>query len=974
MTDLSSAPRSLLRLTALLALAMFLSGTAVAQYGKVTGTVTDAATGEPLPGVNVFIEGTTQGTATNFDGDYTIIGLRPDTYDVIFSFVGYRNTRVEGVRVSIDVTTRVDAELQEDIIEGEEVIVTAERALVQKDLTATTAFVSSDEILALPVENFGEVVELQAGVVDGHFRGGRIGEVGYWVDGLPVTDVYDGGLALSIENNVVQEAQVVTGAFNAEYGQALSGIVNVVTKDGSDEFEGSFNSFLGDYLTSEQELLPNTPIFPGLDDLSVAAVQNVEGSLGGPVLPGRLFFFTSGRYFKNDGWIFGQDTFRSDDIGFVVSEDSLRSQIGLIDSTGSGSGEMVSLNPYEKVSGQAKLTARLGRGMRLAANVIASRENFQDYELGIFFRPEAQRQKRREALSGYLKWTHTLSNSTFYDLGITNNYTEFNDYLFEDPFDERYRDNRFFEQDFSNAISGFRGGGTDNKRFFRSTNTTLAKFDLTSQINSSNLIKIGLEGRYHTLKFRDETVFVLEEPNLLSSPGGVRFRGVFDNGTYSYNPVEFSAYIQDKVELGGLIINAGLRFDYFNSNGVVFRDPTDPNAVFLQNRVIVRNMDGLPIGADGNPILDENGNPILDPADDVNGEFQFYLDEEGNITNFTPDEAFEPAKSSFQVSPRLGVAFPITEGGVVHFSYGQFFQTPNFELLYQNPYFALGTGGSGLIGLIGNANLRPEQTVQGEIGLKQTLTASSAVEITAYYRNIRNLTGTATDPIQITGSSARYGRLVNSDFGFVRGIILRFDQRIGSSLFAGVDYTFQVARANSSDPDAAYTAAATDRRLIEQQILPTSWDQRHTVAASLTYDNARFDAGFGVLMSYGSGQPFTPSRTAQQTGGTGSSVPGRLLLNSETKPSTVNINLTAYKNIALGGGHSAQVFTKVDNLLDTRNENDVFGNTGRATYSLDRNIVADNFVGDPAFLNRNFVQPGFFSQPRRVVLGLRYNF
>ncbi|MEM1043224.1 MAG: TonB-dependent receptor [Bacteroidota bacterium] len=956
-------------------LALLLSGTAAAQTGKIAGTVTDAVTGEPLPGVNVFIEGTTQGTATDFDGNFSIIGVRPDTYEIVFSFVGYRNTRVEGVRVSIDLTTRVDAELQEDIIEGEEVVVTAERALVQKDLTATTAFVSGDEIQALPVENFNEVIELQAGVVDGHFRGGRIGEVGYWVDGLPVSDVYDGGLALGIENGMVQEAQVVTGAFNAEYGQALSGIVNVVTKDGSDDFEGSFTGFLGDYLTSERELLPDTPIFPGLGDLSIAAVQNAEGNFSGPVIPGRLFFFTSGRYFKNDGWIFGEDRFRSDDVGYLVSADSMRAPIALLDSLGSGSGERVSLNPFERVSGQAKLTARLGRGMRLAANVIASREDFRDYELGIFFRPEAQRQKRRDALSTYLKWTHTLSNATFYDLGITNNYTEFNDFLFEDPLDERYEDNDFFPTEFTNAISGFRGGGTDNRRFFRSTNTLLAKFDLTSQVGSANLIKFGLEGRYHTLRFRDQEAFVIEEPPRSGGvPGGVRVRGLIDNGQYTYNPVEFSAYVQDKIELGALIINAGLRFDYFDSNGVVFRDPTDPNAVFLRNRRIVRNMDGLPIGADGNPILDEDGNPILDPERDENGEFQFYLDENGNVTNFTPDEAFEAAESSFQVSPRLGVAFPITAGGVVHFSYGQFFQTPNFELLYQNPYFNLSNSGSGLIGLIGNANLRPEQTVQGEIGLKQTLTASSAIEVTAYYRNIRNLTGTATDPIQVEGTSARYGQLVNSDFGFVRGLILRFDQRIGTSLFAGLDYTFQVARANASDPDAAYNAAATDRRLVEQQILPTSWDQRHTFTASLTYDNARFDAGFGLLMSYGSGQPFTPSRTAQQTGGAGSSVPGRLLLNSDTRPSTVNVNLTAYKNIPLFGDHKAQIFTKVDNLLDTRNENDVFSNTGRATYSLDRNVAEGSFFGDPALLNRNFVQPGFFSQPRRVVLGLRYNF
>lgn len=947
-----------------LVVAVILSGSATAQYGKLVGTVTDAQSGEPLPGVNVLIDGTSQGTATDFDGNYSIIGVRPDTYTLVFSFIGYRTARVEGVRVSIDVTTEVDVELQEEIFEGEEVVVTAERELVQKDLTATTAFVSGDEIQALPVENFDEVVELQAGVVNGHFRGGRLGEVGYWVDGLPVTDVYDGGLALSIENDMVQEAQVVTGAFNAEYGQALSGIVNVVTKDGSNEFEGSFMSFLGDYVTSEEQLAAGTPIFPGLNEFSPTAVQNYEGSLSGPILKDRLFFFTSGRYFQNDGWIFGRNVFSTEDVGV----DPSLGRISLLDRGGSGDSSLVSLNPFEKVSGQAKLTAQLGNGMRLAANVIASREEFKTSggvgnELDLFFLPSAQLNGTRDAYSAYLKFTHSISNSTFYEAGITNNFTQFDENLYEDPDDLRYREPELFEFTDPLFTSNFKVGGTNNRRFSRSTNTWLGKIDVTSQVNDANLVKLGVEGRYHTLDFTDEFVVVIDEdaepvtifdPELgrerLQTPQEARGQFVADNGSYSYNPIEFSAYIQDKIELGQLIINAGIRLDYFDSGGQVFRDPTDPAAVFLENRVVIRD-------DEGEPVLDDNGN------------LQFYLNEDGTL-DYTPDQFFEDAETSLQISPRLGVAFPITEGGVVHFSYGQFFQAPNFENLYQNPYYLLGTGGSGLIGLIGNANLKPEQTIQGEIGLKQQLTENSAVEVTAFYRNIRNLTGTATDPIAVRGSSARYGRLVNSDFGFVRGFIFRFDQRIGTSLFAGLDYTFQVARANASDPDQAYNAAAGDGAL-EQQILPTNWDQRHTVTASLTYENTQFDAGFGLLMSYGSGEPYTPNRTTLQTGAI---VPTRIPLNSEIKPSTVNLNLNAYKNIALFGTHKAQVFTKIDNLLDTRNENGVFGDTGRATYSLDRNVEASTFRGNDLFLNRNYVRPGFFSQPRRVVLGLRYNF
>ncbi len=160
--------------------------------GKIAGVVTDADFGSGLPGVNVFIEGTTQGTATNVEGAYSIIGVPPGTYTVVASYIGFATQKTENVVVNAGLTVEVDFELREEVFEGEEIVVVAERPLVQKDLTATTAIVSGDEIRSLPVENFGQVLGLQAGVVDGHFRGGRIGEVGYWVDGMPVTDVFDG--------------------------------------------------------------------------------------------------------------------------------------------------------------------------------------------------------------------------------------------------------------------------------------------------------------------------------------------------------------------------------------------------------------------------------------------------------------------------------------------------------------------------------------------------------------------------------------------------------------------------------------------------------------------------------------------------------------------------------------------------------------------------------------------------------------
>lgn len=890
-----------------LVLLLLLAGSTVSAQttGKIAGVVTDAEFGSGLPGVNVFIEGTTQGTATNVDGSFSIIGVPPGTYTVVASYIGFATQKTENVVVNAGLTVEVDFELREEVFEGEEIVVVAEKPLVQKDLTATTAIVSGDEIRSLPVENFGQVIGLQAGVVDGHFRGGRMGEVGYWVDGMPVTDVFDGSLGVSVENNMVDELQVVTGAFNAEYGQAMSGIVNIVTRDGGNQFSGGLRTFFGDYLTSKDDLFQN------LDSVSPTAVRNIEGDFSGPILKEKLFFNSSARYFSNEGHIYGREVFAPEDVGIDGT-----GRLTLLNPGGSGDSTFASLNPYEKVSGQAKLTYKRGN-MKFALTGIGSREDFlggggtQD----LYFMPQVRRNETKEAFTTFLKVTHTVNASTFYELGVTRTRTVFDSYLYEDPFDPRYLDNTYLGFTEGVRTSNFRIGGTDNARFNRSTETWLGKLDVTSQMTQRNMVKAGLEFRQHDLVFNDQFTAVF--------PVGNEFETrLITNGYYNRNPIEASAYIQDKIEFDGLIVNIGLRWDYFDSDGPVLADENDPDIVFEERR-----------------------------------------------QSLTDDEIFDQASAKSQLSPRLGVSFPISEGGVVHFSYGWFFQIPNFELLYRNPEFRLGTSGSGLIGLIGNADLKPQKTINGEIGLKQALSASTSVEVTAYFRDINDLAGTATDPILVRGTSARYGKFVNSDFGFIRGIILRFDQRIGDNLSVNLDYTYQVAKGNASDPAAVYNAAAAKQER-EQQIVPLDWDQLHTANVRMTYDDRDNNWGMSIISSFGSGLPYTPQQTTQQTGVI---LPTTIQLNSQAKPTTWDVDLTAYKSFNLRDAE-VQVFTKIDNLFDRQNEYGVFGDTGRASYSLQKNVDEASFQGDPAFLDRWYTRPEFYAEPRRVTLGISYRF
>ena len=210
-----------------------LSGTT----GKLAGRVTDKSSGAALVGVNVIVEGTARGSATDANGDYFILQLSPGTYSVRFSMIGYQPLVMNNVRVRIDLTTTLDGELQESSVDMDEIVVQADRPMIQTDVTYSQANISSEEVEMLPVEEFEDILSLQAGVVatggEIHVRGGRGGEISYMVDGITVTDPYNLSMAVEIENNSIQELQFISGTFNAEYGQAMSGIVNIKLKEES---------------------------------------------------------------------------------------------------------------------------------------------------------------------------------------------------------------------------------------------------------------------------------------------------------------------------------------------------------------------------------------------------------------------------------------------------------------------------------------------------------------------------------------------------------------------------------------------------------------------------------------------------------------------------------------------------------------------------------------------------------------------
>ncbi len=975
--------------------------------GKIRGKITDAATGEPLVGANVVIENTIFGAAADLDGNYIIMNVPPGKYNLKATMIGYNNLRIEQVNVSVDFTTDLNFELSTTVLEsGQTVTITAERPMVVRDLTATTAVVGADEIAALPVTEVGEAVELQAGLVKDagggvHVRGGRSGEISYWIDGIPVTDVYDGGTVVDVNKNMVQELQVVSGAFNAEYGQAMSGIVNITTKEGSNNFGGSFTTYFGDYLSTHKD------IFLGIDKVNPAAIRNFEVGLHGPIIPDKLFFYVNARHIYFGGWLNGERRYNPNAVtedGYAPDwwvgetapeylQDTVRvspGQVGFeyvygsnasIDSMivagnlspalatdpdsfavyydkfrkahtdGKGDRKIVPMNWNKKLYLQGKLIYRMTPSFKLSYNFIMDDVDYHDFDRNYTYNPDGDLNRFRKGLTQIFQITHTLNANTYYNLGISAFSKNYSHYVGDSPQGSHENVHPFL--DLQQSYS-YKTGGTNNAWFHRNTETLLAKFDITSQMTRTHQVKAGAEWRTYKVAQQDISLRPVESQssiNLVFDNPYIQTRVMDEstiyNNSYVHKPSEISAYIQDKMEFKNMIVNVGVRADYFEPDGVILSDPSDPsiyNPIRPDNLYHDVGSDGIPntYDADGT-----EGNGRRDP-----GEPEVTLAERETYW-------FKDATSKFQISPRLGISFPVTDRGIFHFSYGHFFQIPRFERLYQNPDFELESG-TGNIGVVGNADLKPEETISGEIGVQQQMTDDIALSVTGYFRDIRDLAGTRAQEIVLFGGSARYSKFVNSDFGMIKGLILALNKRFSQNWAATLDYTLQTAKGSNSDPEAARNAIAGGS-LPEVQLTPLDWDQKHTINASFTY--GRKNWGASLIAQWGSGLPYTPRRSEDISA---------LLTNSERKPSAFNADLRAYYDFNAGPGQFT-LFLRVLNIFDNLNEVNVYEDTGRAGFTTDKLVAAA--TNPPQIinsLNQWYTDPTHYSEPRRVEIGLTY--
>jgi outer membrane receptor protein involved in Fe transport len=876
------------RFLALFLAALLLASPAMAGVGgKLSGKIV-TFDGEPLVGVNVVIDGTSKGTASDIQGEYFILNIPPGIYTIKFQMIGYKTAVHQNVRIISDFTTRLDPVMTPIALDAaEEVIVVAERPLIQRDATATIRVVGADDILTMPVDNFKDVLVTQAGFTTDesggiHVRGGRTKEILYMIDGVVVRDPLEGDFSGSVNQNAIQEMTVISGTFNAEYGQAMSSVVNIVTKEGGEQFHGRL-----EYKSDQVNVSPYHK--PGAFAYLDASYKNEDSAFVYVDLKNDLFKYyndaPSGTYPKTliplvelpvsgqvslslGGPLFGRTSYYLSAL-YATGDSPLSHGVDINQDL------------------QLKLNTRLNSQIKLVGNIHSSSWLYQNYSHNWKYLPQnhSHTMKTNDLVS--LSLTHSLSEALFYNLHISNQRVGTRTGV-QNLTPEQY------ERPLTDASVYFYAAGHQGIYTDKLSSTNNLDANLTYQPNKTHLIKSGMNLAFHTLD-----IYAEEDPWL----GGTNFK---DDTTYT--PSEMSFYIQNKLEFDFIIINLGLRYDRIDPSVGMWEDVTR-FAVWDSTRQ----------------------NFVAAPVVDA------------------------PAQSKW--SPRIGLAYPITENTVFHFSYGHFFQTPDFNAMTYNAIKDISTS----LPLVGNAGVKPQKTVAFEVGVKQAISADTRLTATVWSKDIRDLLSTQSYQI-ISIPVVVY---TNSDYASVQGVDISLDRRLNGNFRANLSYTLSSARGNNSSPISGYFSAYEDEEVPHKEYY-LDFDQRHDLAMNLSISTDKkggprllgaYPLGginANLLLNAASGLPYTPyvDPTIQ------------VEVNSARKPWTYSLDLRLRKQLDLGRLQPS-LFLEAMNITDHENVLVVNSRTGKPF-----DLGASGLVGATNDSNLN---PAKLGPGRAIKLGLSVN-
>ena len=915
--------------------------------GRLAGRVKDDR-GEPIV-ARITLEGTRLGTQSEISGQYSIINIPPGTYNVLCTRIGSDTLIVEGLKIFTDQTTTQNFVLNRKAIgiKGASVTV-AKNQNINKDKTGSGRTVTAENIEDIGADSIEGIVAIQAGAstVDGelHVRGGRGNEVNFTVDGMSVSDPVDGGSALTIDQDAIADMSVMTGGFTAEYGNAQSGIVNIVTKSGSDRYSGKFE-MSSDHIFGDEDDTSNE------DEVKLAIGGPVLGFLA-PSLSDRFTFFLNGAAKWTDSR-FNEYyvTDPKDDIETLVSPYSSydpyseRESFGIFDIGdrnynyyNANLKMKYQINPTQNLTFAArgdisKLTPLMLRNSdyiwHYAQDYYAKLESYQNQYLvtynhlfnpkmnlkvkGSLYSTSDKRQPKGIDRDSY----YTMLDSSEwkkYDLDENGRNTSGIEFLDEYGYGRLGIEGNLYSWEYLSdgnyyGIGEFVSPGTIYGTYIDDSSSQYSlRADFEYQVNAIHGVKTGFEIIKHTIEkdrlFNPWTIDPYRYDEYLKTcdwidmaePGDtidVNNDNILDvvvvDTTYFYsqidnfnailaasgstdgyraNPWQASYYLQDRMEWEGMIVNAGLRADFW----------------YLGENYDILNADGT------------------------------YREKK-----FDDDDKFQ-----LMLSPRLGISHPISERSVIHFAYNYQNQLPQMQYIFTTAD-STDAYTSNTDVVVGNPELEPQITVTYEVGLQQQLSESLIMDITAYYKNIYNYV--STQKVYKSGDETVYWyEYISEDYGSARGVDINLTRPLSNFISGSASYSLAWANGNNSD-----TVVQDENTNLRE--FPLDWDTRHSGNLNLAFkiqkDEEFYlpyldwlvpldDFSVNFNFSIASGAPYTPVNEE----GTA------LDVNSANRPYTSNANLTTYKRFSIAGKSSFKVYFTIYNLFDKTNYSDVYPKTG----------------------------------------------
>ncbi len=951
---------------------LILSSTVFAgNTGKIVGRVLDENK-QPLPGATIIVLGTTRGASTDPDGKYQIIGIPIGTYTVQARAVGYNSVYKTNVTIGADVTTQLNYEMSSTPIEQREFIVTADQ-LVNSLKTSNEITTGQKTIESIPnVKTVEDVLKLQAGVVkkgDNLFlRGGRANEVQYLVDGIPTNNVLGGtgtsttgtneelqkyysGVSngtigggsgsLAVSSNAIASVSVQTSGFDADLGNAQSGVVNIVTKSGSDKYSTSLQFRTDKISGKNQNENYSSFTFGGPEPLTKYLLPNM-----GVNIPGNLTFFLSTDINRSDGpYNYVENQF------FNPIERKVQLS-GFLGGLLNGLGFRFRDNQKNSFTFNSKLRYDMSSTDQFSYGYRASLSSTHNYSNAWKYRGDSSGLGASLGIQNVLTWTHFFSSNSFLRVNMGKLETENgNDVAGIKPTDYSSA-----WQDRDPDDDGFFDLGTDQGWSHSLTKVWSARVDFNSQVHELHLFKTGFEFYYEEIQSTDIARPTVRQPDstgtLIDPPFPASFErnrgefpgyGVYRWATTTY-PSRGSAYIQDNIEFSGLNLHIGVRYDYFDIGRQVYYDDW---------------LTKWKLAYDWKPEIQGQANPDWIEQLEKDG---YQKDENGQVTlrGLSDGTRFWYFLTHGYFSPRLSIGYPVTDRIVFYFNYGHFLQFPDRDNFYRDPF---GQGQDG--NLVGNPSLKPQRTVAYEAGFEDQFTDDMAIGVNAFYKDYFDY------PTTIARGTNNF--FINLDYASVRGFEIKFNQAFTGNFRTFLSYSYQLAKGRASNP----LASLFNPQFQLPRETRLDWDQNHTANILTTYSVGSREPGkfFGlpfvnnysisITWSFGSGfpyTPYTPRTTARNV----------YLVNNETQPYTSTINVTVQKGFLLMDRLNLSLTLDVINLLDRRNVRSIFNYTGEP-FKFGDVTTGDINTIFPWRRTESRLDPTQFDAPRQIIFGVKLN-